>query len=387
MPPADSKGEPALHVVELISGLAWSGGQQQVLLLASGLAARGHRVTICCERGGELEERARATGLEVVGHRMRHPFDPVLFGLLLGLVRRSGAQLVDVHRAGPQGTAMLARAFWGRAPLVATRRVSFAIPTRLSARVKYDLMIDGLVAVSDAVRESLLGSGVPQGKIRVIRGAVDTARFRPGLDPLAARAELGIPPGARLLLVAANYSTWKGHAWFLRLVPAIAARWGGSGPLRAVIAGLGTDGVGWTREIARLGLEGVVLGVGFRRDVERLMAAADVVVCPSLEGEGMAGSLREAMAMEVPVVATAAGGNGELVVDGRTGRLVPPGNGPAMVEACLKALERTPEGENMAAEARRLVLERYTVERMARETESFYRGLVAKRLGSGEERP
>jgi glycosyltransferase involved in cell wall biosynthesis len=115
---------------------------------------------------------------------------------------------------------------------------------------------------------------------------------------------------------------------------------------------------------------------GFRPDVPALLCAADVLVLPSVFPEGSPVAVLEAMAMEVPVVATSVGGVPELVRDGETGLLVPPGDVAALAAAVVRLLSDRAGAVAMARRARQRVLERHTVTSMVDRLErSFTRVL------------
>jgi glycosyltransferase involved in cell wall biosynthesis len=111
--------------------------------------------------------------------------------------------------------------------------------------------------------------------------------------------------------------------------------------------------------------------LGARDDVPELLASLDVFAFPSLF-EGLCLAVIEAQAAGVPVAATPVGGIRETVVDGETGLLVPTGDPPALAAAIRRLLEDRPAAEAMAAEAKRRVRERFSVERMVEETLRLY---------------
>jgi glycosyltransferase involved in cell wall biosynthesis len=105
------------------------------------------------------------------------------------------------------------------------------------------------------------------------------------------------------------------------------------------------------------------------------MHAADVFVLSSVR-EGLPMTILEAMRAGLPVVATRAGGCAEVVRDGETGRLAPIGDPPALAAALAELLE-SPERAGALGEAgRRLWSDRYTGERMVRDTEALYHDLL-----------
>jgi len=134
-----------------------------------------------------------------------------------------------------------------------------------------------------------------------------------------------------------------------------------------VVAG---DG-GLRHELERQAAGSRVRFLGARDDVPELLASLDVFAFPSLF-EGLCLAVIEAQAAGVPVVATPVGGIRETVVDGKTGLLVPTGDPAALAAAIRRLLEDRPGAEAMAAEAKRRVRERFSVERMLEKTLRLY---------------
>jgi glycosyltransferase involved in cell wall biosynthesis len=129
-----------------------------------------------------------------------------------------------------------------------------------------------------------------------------------------------------------------------------------------------------------LGIETRVRFLGVRRDVPALLAAADLLVHPSLE-EGFCNALLEAMAASRPVVATDVGGNREAVIDGETGLLVPPSDAARLAAAILTVLQQPDRGAAWGRAGRRRVVDRFQRSRMLPEYEALYDDLLAQALG------
>ncbi|HEX6369444.1 MAG TPA: glycosyltransferase family 4 protein [Longimicrobium sp.] len=190
----------------------------------------------------------------------------------------------------------------------------------------------------------------------VIPNFVDERRFHAGVDGSAVRAELGIPPGAPLVLFLGGVSAIKGAHVLLpalalarRRVPGLHALlawaerpWSRSPAARAARAvlpmlGSGTERQRFVRAYDEAGMGDWARLLPFRPDPERLMAAADLVVFPSTVPH-FSRPVIEAGAMARPVVASRLGGVEELVDDGRTGLLVPPGDPAALADAIARVL-------------------------------------------------
>jgi glycosyltransferase involved in cell wall biosynthesis len=123
--------------------------------------------------------------------------------------------------------------------------------------------------------------------------------------------------------------------------------------------------------IRELGLEGIVVPTGPRRDVPAILGATRVVAHPG-EQEGLSNAILEAMAAGVPVVACRAGGNPEVVAEGETGLLVPPGDPDALASAILGLLRDPARAEALGRAGRERVRSRFSLDGMVRGIEESY---------------
>jgi glycosyltransferase involved in cell wall biosynthesis len=131
----------------------------------------------------------------------------------------------------------------------------------------------------------------------------------------------------------------------------------------------------------RLGVAGNLRFMGRRDDVYALLKAADVFCLPS-RSEGMSNALLEAMACGLPCVATNVGGNPEVVVDGRTGYLVPAEDPSALAERMIALLRNRPRAKTLGRESRRTVESRFTVQHMVQRLGFLYEELLQHRGAS-----
>ena len=209
----------------------------------------------------------------------------------------------------------------------------------------------------------------------MIPSGVDTERFAPtAVDRAAAKRALGLPEGAPAIGTVGRLEARKGTRTLIEALARLDGAIGdahlvvaGDGPLREELAGLA----------ARLGVADRVRLLGNRDDVRDVLAALDVFALPSLT-EGMSNALLEAMAMALPLVATAVGGNPEVVTDAEHGLLVPPGDPEPLARAIGRLLANREDGARMGAAARRRVEERYGARAMVRELEGVYAAVAAR---------
>jgi glycosyltransferase involved in cell wall biosynthesis len=226
------------------------------------------------------------------------------------------------------------------------------------------------ICVSEATRARLIEEyGFPVGKTLVISNGVDLRHYQPARDTVAVATRGGHVPGPCVLLSVSRFEARKRIDVLLDAL-ALLPR---TGAWTCVIVGDGPLRDTWMDQCRTLGLDGVVEFVGFREDVRPYLAAADIFVAPS-DHEGMPLTLAEAMAYGLPCVATDIGGHDEIVVDGETGRLVPPGSPTALAAAIVDLLAHPEKREALGVNGRKRVEERFNLEPMLEQYEHVLRG-------------
>jgi glycosyltransferase involved in cell wall biosynthesis len=350
-----------------------SGGGVQFYLLARSLVEAGARVEAVFNQ--PRRSASTADNLHLLAEldvpvrllRVNRWYSPVQVTRLRAWLRDGRYDIVHTHKGADLKLVLFAA--WGLPLpcLVNTRGVNFPLGVnRLQYRAK---RLDRIIVVSENSRRVMIDRGVPAEKIRVIYGGVDTRRFRPRPDDrLAVRQELGLPAEARVCVVAANLVRQKGHGDYLK---AAAALRDSHVDLWHVFAG-GGDQTALRARATELGVADRVIFTGFRGDMERIYAAADLSAMPSFAGEGVSGVLREAMACGVPVVTADVGGNAELVTDGETGLVVPTRRPDALAAALARLLDEPELHPRLAAAGQQLVLTRYSAEARAQKIFALY---------------
>lgn len=247
--------------------------------------------------------------------------------------------------------------------------------TRVASHATWRLQRQ-VIAVSDEVATSIARHAGTRVPIRVVQNGVTLHRFRrQNYDTESARQALRIPRGAPVVGTVSVFRTQKRLDLWLEVARQIRERHPdvrfvivGDGPLKSDVEG----------SITRLGLSECVTLTGLREDVRPMLAAMDVYLMSS-DFEGLPIALLEAMAMEIPPVATAVGGIPEVLVPGGGGLVAPKGDVAALatlVDTVLRLSEEERRARGAAARAR--VAEGFSSERMMRETERIYREVAGR---------
>ncbi|HZI94305.1 MAG TPA: glycosyltransferase family 4 protein [Patescibacteria group bacterium] len=363
----------------------WGGQAARVLMLSRELTRRGHQVTVAAPPG-ELASRARAAGLPVEsGFSFRAPSHVYTFlsdvARMRRLLKRERFDVVDVHGSQDTWVTAVARLFTGLPRcLIMTRHNTKRVRTGWPNRQLYGRLIDHLIIVDESVRrgyEDFLASGILDARrISVIPSAYRADLFHEGVDSRRVRRELGVSEGTLVVGVAGRLVADKGHIHLMRAAAALKTQ---LPDMVLVFAGAGPEEARLKAQARELGLEGMVRFLGFRQDIAEVEAAFDIAVLPSVGCDASSASVKEAMALGVPIIASDIGGARHLIDDGVTGLIVRPGEPGDLVEAVRRLAEDRLAARGMAMKAREDVTRRFSIGRLADETLAVYATVLHQR--------
>ncbi len=368
--------EDSLRIVHLNTEAGFRGGEIQTLALADHLHAWGHRSMVLAPAESKLMGRARENGLPALPWNPLGELDPLAVFRLRRILREEGAEILHAHTAHALTLALLARGRRGPSRVVGSRRVSFELRS-LFSRLKYR-RADALIAVSDSVAEGLVRSGIPAGNVHTIHSGVDLERFRGLPDRGMARARLDLPKEGPVIGVVGALAGHKGHRLFLKALEAVRSE---IGEISAVLAGEGEERDSLEEITRRDGLP--VRFLGFLGETAGLYPALDLLVLPSLSGEGSPAVVKEAAACGIPVVATEVGGTSEILRSEKEALIVPPGDSAALAAAMVRLLTDGPLARRLA-EAAALRATEFSTESTAKKTLALYRELLVGKVTSNK---
>lgn len=372
-PPA--QGGIATHVISLLDGLRKSDYAARVVCPQQGRIAQSARERgvpvhsiLCTAQGGPLRLASRAVRLARVIAEFRphivhtHSYGATAIGSAACGLARWSSLIITLHNYPPAADSIR--------PTGGLRRRAFDMAVR---RAKH------IVTVSDALRRSLVAA-YPELLARsiTIYNGVET-QGPPGRNPAEARARMGLPAEVSLVGAVARLAPQKGIPEFLRAArlvadahPSVAFALAGDGPLLP-------EAVALRQQLA---LDRQLHLVGHVEAIKDFIASLDVLVVPSLS-EGSSVVAMEAMAAARPVVATAVGGVPEVVANGETGLLVPPGNAQALADGMLELLQDPPRAQEMGERGRLRAVREFDVNDMVEKTKAVYADVMRDDLRAG----
>jgi glycosyltransferase involved in cell wall biosynthesis len=368
-------------IFHLTASTFYGGPERQMLGLARALAADCRTIFLSFSEGERCHrflEEARNEGFEAYALRHDTPNLRAALREIAGRLNDLSAEVLCVHgyKAGLLGRIAARRA---GIPVVAVSRGW----THEDAKVRiYEFLdrvnlrwMDRVVCVSHAQAAKVRKAGIPSKRILVIPNAIQGERYDHP-DP-SARLEMGefFPRPMRLIVGAAGrLSPEKG---FEVLVDSAALIVKQAPDVGFVLFGDGARREALRERIAKQGMASRFVLLGHRSDLDRFMPWFDVFVQSSFT-EGMPNVVLEACAASVPVVATAVGGTPEIIEDGVSGFLVPPGNPHRLAQRGIELLGDVERRQSMGRQGRRRVREQFTFEVQAARYQRLFDSLAPR---------
>jgi len=367
-----------IRVLYVVGNFVAGGAERHLLELWRRLDPGRFEVQIACfRREGQFLPEVEALGLPLlelgVGRRIYDPSGVRGFVRLLRRARSFRPHVIHGYLFGPNLFAALAGRLAGVPVVVVAKRNvdAFETPRQVAMQRLAHRLATHVTAVSAAVADTVVALGVPRSRITVIENGVDAARFG---GAAADRSGLGLN-GRPVIGSVGCLAARKDYATLLMALDELKRR---GIAFQAMLVGDGPERAALEARSRALGLEPLVRFMGERPDVERLLPAMDVFVLSSRE-EGIPNALLEAMAAGRPAVVTDVGGNREVLTDGDTGWIVPAASPLPLADALETALTDPDEARRRGERARRVTLERRSIDAMARRHEDYYRDI----LGAG----
>ena len=368
--------EPSTVLLVSNHGEIVGGGEESLLTLLKGLDRSRWTPRVVVPSEGAVAARCRGLGFPthvIPLPSLRWPGPAMLHSLaaLRRLVEETGTALLHANGsramfyAGLAGRRAARPVIWHLRILEPDPRLDWLL-ARLATRT---------IAISGAVRERLRRWPLAYEGCSVVPNGLDLESFHPSKSPETIRQSLGLGSTDRVVGNVGRLVPFKGHRYLLEAFAILRLT---CRELRLLIVGDGPERKALERQAQALKVAQDVHFSGHREDVADLLSVMEVFVLPSM-AEHFGRVLLEAMAMERPGVATAAGGVPEVVEEKVTALLVPPGDAGALAGAIRTLLTDPVRAREMGRAGRRRVEAHYTLRRHAELIEAVYREVLGER--------
>jgi len=351
----------------------WGGQQNRVLSEAVGLSKRGHKVVIACHKNSMLAQRLKETDLKFYELNMVKQAHLATVPRLMNIIKKEKVEIVSTHSSVDSWAGGIASRLTGRR-LVRFRHNLYPIGRDPLTKFIYSLP-DRIIAISESVKDVLLGCGLKSEKIKIIHSSVDTDTFNPDVKDL--REELNI---SRDTIIIGNTSTFtqvKGQEFLLQAFNAIYKKF----PCVLLLAGRLNEPFR-TRYLSYIdnALRDKVILLGHREDIPRILKTIDIFVYPSML-EGLGTALLEAMAMEKPVAVSDIPTFRNFITDKINGIFFKSKDPEDLADKVISLFQNEELQRQLGSNARATVIERFSLDMMLNRTEAFYREIMHEKQG------
>jgi glycosyltransferase involved in cell wall biosynthesis len=365
-----------ISVLHVATALTWRGGEQQVAYLAGELQKKGIRQMVLCSEGSAMQSYCRQEHIPCTAASKRSSVDLFFALKIKSLCRKNDFSLVHTHDSHALTFAVMAAVAGNRAKIIVSRRVDFPVSANFISRYKYNhSSVARILCVSEEIRRVMLPVIRDPLKLVTIHSGIDVSRFRGKQASGILHREYNIPEGCKIVGNISALAPHKDYPTFVRTARRLSQTDKG---VRFFIIGDGPEKERIASLVSSEGIQDVVVMTGFRTDIADVMPELDVMLITSAT-EGLGTTILDAFACGVPVVATAAGGIPEMIVDGRTGLLASVGDDATLAEKTHRLLS-DPALREQLTDAARKSLEAFSKEATAARTLTEYLAVTGSAL-------
>jgi glycosyltransferase involved in cell wall biosynthesis len=308
---------------------------------------------------------------------MKGEFDLRAAFKIARIIKKEKYDIVHSHTSHAHSLVMWASLLLRKKPArIVSRRVDFSIFRHNFLgmnRYKYIKGTDHIIAVAHKVKDVLIQDGISSEKVSVVHSGADMNRFH-GIHGDHLLQEFSLPPHAPILGNIGYLVEHKGQKYLIQAMAKVVQKFPeahllivGKGKLEKELKGL----------TAQLGLNKHIIFTGFRSDIGAFMNIFDMLVVSST-GEGLSATIVDALALEIPVVTTDAGGIPEIITHGETGIIVPQANPDALADGIIWTLSQYKTAKRLAKEGKLEVKARLSADAMAEGNLRVYQKVIAE---------
>jgi glycosyltransferase involved in cell wall biosynthesis len=292
------------------------------------------------------------------------------------LLKQENVALVHVNNSIGHSYEWLLAARECQIPCVCHER---SLESRFSRKTHYFApRFSRIIAISESVRDNILAQGMGTDNMTLVYNGIDPDVVVPKKSSGEVRAEWNIPASAPVIGIIGNVAAWKGQASVVDAVALLRKQF--PELVCFIVGGVPNDEIefaaGLNAQIERLGIKDAIRLTGYQKHPADFMNACDVVLHASIEPEPFGRVIVEAMSLSKPVVGSRAGGVVEIIEDGTSGLLFPPGDAQQLASCVTRILSDAAFAQSLGAAARRRVFSHFHIDRNVERTMEVYRDVL-----------
>jgi len=363
-----------VKLMHIVLSLNVGGLEMVVINLLKGLDRRIYTPILCClEEEGSLIHEIEKLGVKtiVLGKKKKGIDYPLLFRLA-SILRQEKIDIIHSHNPTPYFYGTIAGKIANVPVIIYTKHGRNPVKKKreLLLRKFLSYMTDKIVAVSDDARNVAINDEkINPEKVVTIFNGIDIDRYQTNIDVASKKREIGLSDDDFVIGIVARLSPEKDHNTLFEAFRIVLDSINQN--VKLVIVGDGILREEFEQKAKSISISNKTIFLGERYDVPELLAIFDLFILSSIT-EGISLTLLEAMATGLPVVATNAGGNAEIVLDNQTGFIVPPKDPNRMAEAIMTIIKNNDMANQMKERGKDRVSKKFNLETMRDQYEQIY---------------
>ncbi len=374
------------NLLYVFDNMEFGGGERVFAQIINRLPVKKYKIIVACLPEGAFIEKIMGSGAQIRPVDMRNRSNPGVIFQLVGLMKNERIDIVHSQGARADFFARMA-AKLASAPIVIStvpmpvegfdvnpiRKFIYKVFNRFS-----ESFVDRFMVVSDALEKMMIEKRrIGPNRVVKIYNGIEKDDFCIAEDELVCRRtgfrkKSGLGEDIPVIGVIGRLVWQKGFKYFIGAIPEVLKEFKEASFL---LVGKGDLKDELMVKSKKLEIEDKTIFTGFMSDIRDVLASIDILVIPSLR-EGLPIVLLEAMAMKKPIVATNIEGIMEVLENGVSGLLVPPGDTKALADAIIDMLTHKDKALQMGLTARKVVTERFGVDTMVQKVEEVYEDLL-----------
>lgn len=352
-----------MKILHLSSERSWRGGERQISFLIDELSKAGVENKVLSKNRSSFSKFCSDNHIAYEEASFANDLD--IFTALKIKNLSKNYDFVHAHTARGHGLAVFAAKLGMKTPIVVTKRTVFPIK---NPKKYTHSSIAGHIAISKAVKEVIVSSGVNSNNIEVIYSSVDLASYEVKPAGFKERKKLA---GKFCIANTSALTEEKDYETFFKVAKLVVEKH----PNTFFIAiGEGDKKEFLNCYVRDLGISDNVIFTGFIHNVKEVLSEMDLF-CMTSTNEGLGSSLLDAMALKLPIVATNAGGMKELVINGETGFSCDVGDEGHLAMGICNLIENNDLRQKFIANSSNF-LKKFSIEKMGQDTLNFYQKLA-----------
>ena len=369
-----------INVLHVIYSFYTGGAEEVIVNYGKSYDKEKFNIFVCVITSGDhMLDKLRQTGVSIYILNKSKRFDLGVMRKIRGIIKGENIDILHLHNPPAQNYAIIPSFFTGVKLRVRTEHNVYYKNRvmRFYAIVNYILTLfqRKVIACSENVQLSQIRDyKLPKKKIITISNGIDPTPFEIQVSKSYLKTKYDIQARDFVILTIGNLIEQKGHRYFIQAAQHILNKFKN---VTFLIVGDGRKRAELTEQISAHNLQDSIFLLGKCSDIPELLSVSDIFVLTSL-WEGLPIVLLEAMAARKAIIATDVGGNSQVIIDGKSGFLIPPANSLIAAEKIEKLLMDSKLRKLLANNAYEIFIKNYTMNVMVKKTEAFYRSLLTK---------